>query len=443
MQRKVGNDDSDKMVQNGFHQSFPFVFSQAAVNKEIMQIIADAETALIFISMMSQFSDYQLVQAINDCASRGVNVMLYHSVNPYVSAPTPEEISSLFHASVSFSVIPMHGPRVPNIISVLGANYVYKFHKNVTHSRFIANDSFCLFGGVDFNRVCETNTYVQHAIKISLEPSSLNDNWDGIGNKQLKDVVFELKKRGNLEKFSFPQPFLSWHQIMSSSPPTPLSSSSSSLSSPSTSLSLTLSAAFSNVLIIGTSLIDASAFDAIICMIEQAKDQIFIENQYIEHREVLHAIAKRQFECPHMKVILVGNYDFDINPYHPGAKNVFSRWCGVACGFSWLANYVLRQNTMKAIRFLVEQGCLFEFRMYKGRYTHNKIIIIDKGRFVAVGTFNLNTRSLDAGNDCEIGVVIMNSTTDTKMLAETQANYSMYINNVMDQTELVNPHHKY
>jgi hypothetical protein len=67
---------------------------------------------------------------------------------------------------------------------------------------------------------------------------------------------------------------------------------------------------------------------------------------------------------------------------------------------------------MAGLRYLREQGCRFEFRTYQGQYTHNKIFITDHGKSIAMGTFNLHRRGLDAGNDYEIGVLLNDNTAE-------------------------------
>lgn len=370
-------------------RSFQLILSQAAVNQEILQIIADAKTTLTFISMMSQLSDPQLVHALNEAVSRNVNVHVYHSVNPFVHTPGCPSFK------FSLTIIPAHGKRLPFILApLLGGTYVNLTHASVTHTRFIANEAHCLLGGVDFNRICAVNHYVQHAIRISLKCHPLV-------KQQLEEVVLELSKEGNLHNHSF--------------------SSTSSCAS--------------RALIIGTSATSTSALETILYMIQQAKYEIWIENQYFEHEEVLSAIAKRQAEFPHghLKVVLVGNYHFDINPYHPG-KHVHIYWCGLC---SRIGNFTMRKETMKGIRYLKGQGCQFEFRAYRGKYTHNKIFVIDRGRSFAVGTFNLHMRSLDAGKDCEIGVVMWNDIERNDDRNNNSSVMSDYINSVMKQTEII------
>mmetsp|Transcript_5384 Transcript_5384/g.6065 ORF Transcript_5384/g.6065 Transcript_5384/m.6065 type:complete len:692 (+) Transcript_5384:206-2281(+) len=377
------------------------IMSQVEVNREILSMIARAKTTLIFVSMMSHLTSPELVTALIESAARGVDVNIFHSFNPYVPAPTNDEIENLFHkASISFTSIPMHGKRLPNFLSTLMSHgsYVNPFRTNVTHTRFICNDAECMFGGVDFNKTCEAENYVQHTIKFSLLDDSLNNKTALTGMKlQIKELITELKVTGNLYNYIPSTVSPSIHIVGSS--------------------------------IIATSAVDSSAYNAIIDSIQSAKHYIFIENQYFEHKKVLFAIAQKKLKTPSIQVVLVGNYQFHLNPYHPG-KYYF-------CTNSIL-NYILRKETINGLIYLMEEGCDFEFRTYRNKYTHNKIFIIDHGRTMIVGTFNLHKRSLDAGNDCEIGVVLKdNSATSSRNAVMDIA--SSYIESVMKDTELINP----
>lgn len=347
-------------------KSVTLILSQAEVNREILQIIVDAKTTLTLISMMSQLSDPELVDALNNATARGISVRIYHSINPYVSNKNANEGSASIQVPVCS--IPMHGKQVPSFISVmLKGIYIKPFFRNVTHTRCIVNDTHVMFGGVDFNRVCEAQNYIQHAVKIKLSAegrSSPSSSFD-IVRDHMERLVLELRTKGHLYHYTPPK--------------------LSPTSSPSA--------------IISTSSVDTSAYQAITSMISQAQHHIFIENQYFEHEDVLSTISKQQALNPLLKVTLVGNYQFDINPYHPG--QAFT-----VCGISRLGNYALWKETKKGLSFLRDKGCEFEFRTYRNKYTHNKIFIVDRGRYVAMGTFNLHRRSLDAGYDCEIGVLM-------------------------------------
>lgn len=161
---------------------------------------------------------------------------------------------------------------------------------------------------------------------------------------------------------------------------------------------------------------------------------------------MLAALAQWQTLNPRIKVTLVRNYHFERNPYHPGQA-------AAACGMSRLGQYVLRRETAGGLTFLRDRGCRFEFRTYRNRYTYNKIFIVDRGRFEAMGTFNLHRRSLEAGNDCEIGILLDASNgcaTSTEEQGDTDRDNkegskahtedirkmaSKYIESVMKQTE--------
>ena len=85
-----------------------FVLSQVEVNKAILQIVNEAKSSLVFMSMMSELSDPALVLALNDAVARGVDVKVFHNVNPYVTAPTLKKRQAL---GFQFNIIevPMHG----------------------------------------------------------------------------------------------------------------------------------------------------------------------------------------------------------------------------------------------------------------------------------------------------------------------------------------------
>jgi phosphatidylserine/phosphatidylglycerophosphate/cardiolipin synthase-like enzyme len=334
------------------------VLSQTAVNAEILSMINEAREHLTWISMMSQHSDPDLIKAINGAITRGVDVNVYHNVNPYVAQPPAHPYP--------LNIVPMHGTKVFNFVSTMLGSYVNPMRSNVTHSRFLMNETQCMFGGVDFNRICEADNYVQHAIKISLANPP-----KGLAKQDLEDVVKHLRLN-HLRDYSFP----------------------------------------TDGALIGTSAVDSSALDRIISMIRGAEHSIFIENQYFQHTEVLSAIAARQSELPNIKVTLVGNHDFAINPYHPGKDGYLSPVIGFA----------LSNETMGGLKFLKKLGCLFQFRTYRNKYTHNKIFIFD-GTQLVVGTFNLHQRSLIAGRDFEIGVVVEGETIVAK-----------YMNDVMEDT---------
>ena len=116
----------------------------------------------------------------------------------------------------------------------------------------------------------------------------------------------------------------------------------------------------------------------------------------MQEPEVLAALVEAQAVRPALRVIVLGNLDFELNPYHPGKAY---RW------LSRLTAWVLRRETGDALRVLRSRGCNFEFRVWNGKYTHNKIAIFDR-RTLIIGTFNLHERALVAGNDVEVGLRI-------------------------------------
>ena len=376
-----------------------FVLSQVEVNKAILQIVNEAKSSLFFMSMMSELSDPALLLALNDAVARGVDVEVFHNVNPYVTAPTLKKGQAL---GFQFNIIevPMHGSRVPNFIStLLGGTYINPVYTNVTHARFIANGTHCMFGGVDFYRVCEAKNYVQHAIRIDVSTISQQYPCNSIA-QHLEELISEATINHNLHSFSPSKLSCSSSGRISSSSSRISSSSSSSGSDGGTSCTSNASSA-----LIATTAVDTSAREAILYMVHEAQYHIFIENQYFEHKNILSSIAQQQKKHPSLKVVLVGNYEFDRNPYHPG--KYFSLF-----GLSKYGNYSLKKETMAGLRYLREQGCRFEFRIYQGQYTHNKIFITDHGKSIAMGTFNLHRRGLDAGNDYEIGVLLNDNTAE-------------------------------
>jgi phosphatidylserine/phosphatidylglycerophosphate/cardiolipin synthase-like enzyme len=333
------------------NSSVQFVMSQRAVNAEIISMIEESTTTLTFISMMSQHSDPDLRKAIEVAASRGVDVMVYHNINPYVPLPPTkdDEVTPKY-----LQAIPMHGKRLWNFISTLLGSYVDPMHANVTHARFIVNDTHAMFGGVDFNKVCESDSYVQHAIKVSFE-----DPPHGFIKDDLDSIVRYLRVNKMLHEYQY---------------------------------SMCLGGS-----IIGSSAVCESAVRFVIGIIQCARKLVFIENQYFQHPQVLNAIAKRKQEVENIEIILVGNDDFTINPYHPGKD-----WGAL----SMLGNFMLWQETQNGLNLLSESDCQYQYRTYPNKYTHNKIFIADD--ILVVGTFNLHERSLKAGNDFEIGIVLKN-----------------------------------
>lgn len=343
-----------------------FVMSQSVVNSEIIAMVEEATINLTFISMMSQHSDPALVKSIKDAISRGVNVAVYHSANPYVPLPDDDDVPDYVQ------VIPMHGKRLFNFISTLLGTFVDPMHSNVTHSRFIANDTHAMFGGVDFNKVCESKSYIQNAIKVSFE-----DPHNGFVRNDLNAILNHLRTNASLHEYEY---------------------------------SSRLDSSF-----VGTSTVCNSALRLITDIINRAQKLIFIENQYLQHREVFSAIAKRQKEEPNLEIILVGNTDFEINPYHPG------KGCRV---LSLYANYVFRKETRLGLDMLSKSGCSYQYRTYQNKYTHNKVFIADD--IIVVGTFNLHERSLEVGNDVETGIVLKNqeSLIDTYVTKTVEATTS-------------------
>lgn len=340
------DDDASRTCNSG--SSVQFVMSQSAVNSEIVAMVEESTINLTFISMMSQHSDPALVKSIKDAISRGVNVAVYHSANPYVPLPDDGELPEYVQ------VIPMHGTKIWNVVSTLLGTFVDPMHSNVTHSRFIVNDTHAMFGGVDFNKVCESESYIQNAIKLSFE-----DPHNGFVKKDLNGILNHLRTSASLHEYEY---------------------------------SLCLDGSF-----VGTSTVCNSALRLITEIINRAQKLIFIENQYLQHREVLSAIAKRQKEKPNLEIILVGNTDFEINPYHPGkCYRVLSSY----------ANYVFRKETRLGLDMLLKSGCSYQYRTYQEKYTHNKVFIADD--VLVVGTFNLHERSLELGNDIETGIVLKN-----------------------------------
>ncbi len=346
------------------------ILSQKAINDEIVKLVRQASSEVTFISMMSQYNDPHFLSAIQKAQQKGVKVHLFHNVNPYVCEPHRANDDSTLdiHNFIQVKTIPMHGKRLWNCLSSLMGSYVNPMHTNVTHSRLLLADTYCLFGGVDLNRACEANSYVQSAIRINMKNPPI-----GFQTSEVDNLVQYLHTNASLMEYNFQK----------------------------------------GGCIIGTSCDDTSAFDRILLMIKSATELVFIENQYFQHIDILTAIAKRQRACPKLRVVFVGNEDFRLNVYHPG-----SIWL-----LKQMTNYVLQRETNGALKILKKQGCRFNFRVYKGKYTHNKVFICDDG--IAMGTFNLHSRSLDSGYDCELGVI----------LEEQKELVHKYLNYVFDRTE--------
>jgi len=335
MEDLPNNDSTEKM-------KIELVYSQACIHAEILRMIDQARERLTFLSMMTEHGDPELVQALNKASQRGVEVLIFHSENPYVVLPLQEESSNIH-------VIPMHGKKMRSYISDAVGHHIDDFHYSLTHSRMLLNDTHCLFGGVDFNRKCDTKEYVQNAIKIQLDDSFRETT------SKIRD---HLKQHKDLHQFEF----------LRTGP------------------------------IIGTSMVSCSASERLYSLIDNAKEVIFIENQYIQHPGLLQRIVSSQQLYPNLKVIIIGNQDFEVNPYHPCKyhNKIISK----------LVNVHLRLQTSKGLSRL--KRCNYQFRVYTNRrYVHNKVFIIDD-TFV-MGTLNFHERSLDAActkRDCEMGVLL-------------------------------------
>jgi hypothetical protein len=338
------------------------ILNQRAINHAIVSMLDHATTTFTWISMMSQHNSTPLVAAVHRALRRGVDVRIFHCTNPYVPLEHPYPYPMI--------VIPMHGRRLPPYLSSVIGSYVSDFRRNVTHARFVINDDTLIVGGVDYNVTMTMSSYVQHALMLRL-----TDPPSGFGVDGIHTVVAILRTHGDLQ----------WCTLGRGG-------------------------------FIGTTPVDSSAVDRIIAMIMTATRSVFIENQYIEHQGVLAAVWRRQVELKgRLDVTIVGNLDFELNPYHP------TQWTKV---LGWIG----RRRTVGGLRYLQGLGCTFSFRVYPGKYTHNKLFVVDEQQ-ICWGTFNLNDRSLEPGWDIEIGVYLADGSEVigqyvTRVISETVENVS-------------------
>jgi phosphatidylserine/phosphatidylglycerophosphate/cardiolipin synthase-like enzyme len=326
-----------------------WVLEQSEVNKSILGIINASKSRLFWISMMSEFSSPEVAAALEAAVDRGVRVHLFHSENPYVDNRQAEERPSKDGATLT--VISMHGKLLPPIIAGwLGRGKVSNLCFNVTHCRFLCNESECLFGGVDYNLVMESDYYVQHCLKLNLDAAK------GLTESSQSFIDHITLHGGSTNTLAYRYPM------------------------------------------VGTSGTESSVLQVLLRCIAVAETEIYIENQYIEDRRILQSLATAQRKRPSLRITLVGNLDFLRNPYHPGASNCLGGILGLR----------LKRETLGGLEYLRALGCTFDFRTYPHKYTHNKIFIFD-AHTIVVGTFNLHRRSMTAGNDAEIGVVVESS----------------------------------
>jgi len=345
------------------------VLNQHLINDAIVDMLDQATTTFTWISMMSQHTCTTLIDAVHRALHRGVDVRIFHSINPYVALHKPHPYP--------ITVLPMHGVPIPATISSIIGAHVHDFRSHVTHARFVVNDDAVLFVGCDYNNTLTVSSYVQHALLIRVKDAPV-----GFDVGAVQAVVQVLRRHGDLQTCVFGQGG-----------------------------------------VVGTTAVGDSAVDQIVSMIATATRSVFIENQYIEHKRVLEAVWRRQVELGgRLAITLVGNLDFGLNPYHP-TKGI---WV-VEEVLAWF----LRRKTTTGLQYLKGLGCSFRFRVYPGRYTHNKIFVVDEQQ-ICWGTFNLNERSLDRRGDTEIGVYLADGGTAVKQ----------YVARAIGETvEICSPYH--
>lgn len=225
----------------------------------------------------------------------------------------------------------------------------------VNHMRYLSNEKSTLFGGIDYNKILENN-YEQCALRVNNIPQIYDLNNMIISRKsEIKNIV---------HRFSYIFP------------------------------------------LIGNTFKCDSAFIFLKNQLLSAKQCIIIESQYIQHKGLINIII---YSClkHNIKLTIIYNDNFAINPYHPGKHNIL---------LSWISEKYLKNETNKMLDLIRKSGIRYEFLSYRNSYTHNKIYIIDNS--LMIGTCNFHTRSLTKKKDVEIGYV-----SKSKILVNNYKNY--------------------
>jgi len=212
----------------------------------------------------------------------------------------------------------------------------------VNHMRYLSNEKTSLFGGIDYNKILENN-YEQHALKV--------ENTSQIYN--LNNIIRSAKNLNKLENII--------HRLQYNFP------------------------------IIGNTFNCESAFNFLKDKLRKAKQYILIESQYIQHKELVNILIDSCLKH-NIKLTIIYNDYFAINPYHPCKNNKV---------LSWITNKYLSFETNNILNLIHKSGIQYEFLTYKKSYTHNKIYIIDD--IFIIGSFNFHNRSLSKKKDIEIG----------------------------------------
>ena len=141
-------------------------------------------------------------------------------------------------------------------------------------------------------------------------------------------------------------------------------------------------------------------------LINESKEHIFIDNQYIFSNEFVNKLIEKKNKNPNITIEIFSNINFSNNPIKN--KNFFINNIVINPKFLTFLNTIIMKK-LQNHNIIVKKN--------QNKYTHNKIFIFDK-KYILMGSMNIMNKSLKhVGGDIEICVLIKNKKMANEILA--------------------------
>lgn len=125
-------------------------------------------------------------------------------------------------------------------------------------------------------------------------------------------------------------------------------------------------------------------------LINQAREFVYIENQFANNTEIAKALNKRLKECPSLRVLIVSSYKPE------GAVETEAYWAGRIDFKKQIEDGVKDEQVLIAYSGSTDREGL------KGqKRVHAKVMVIDNNYFV-IGSSNLSKRSMTLDTECDL-----------------------------------------
>lgn len=139
-------------------------------------------------------------------------------------------------------------------------------------------------------------------------------------------------------------------------------------------------------------------------MINRAERFIYMENQFLVHKGIAHALNQRLREKPLLRVLMVSCYD------PRGQMEKKAMWHGRVLFRDIIESGGVAERVTMASVFTRSKGKQAPVRM------HSKLMIVDDG-YLRIGSSNINNRSMYMDTECDVVIEAQNDATRESIIA--------------------------